>query len=157
MTDFQWMPGRDLNAKKKEAAIRFARVAYEETPNDILVLYNSGRLCGCAWVNERKIKVPEPTTRRRLHIYLHEVAHVVLNHNRKKPRHVEELEAEQWATATMRKHGIPVPRKTLKGSKAHIRRAIRKAYKRGAKKIDKNAANYADLPILRNALKQFFG
>lgn len=50
---------------------------------------------------------------RRLQIYLHEVAHLVLNHVNKKPRHLEELEAEQWSFRVMRAEGIPVPRKSV--------------------------------------------
>jgi hypothetical protein len=154
MPDFEWMPGRDLATLKRKAAERFEGIAKSETPDDITIEYRKS-LSGCAWVPIRKMSVPKPRTRRALHIYLHEVAHIVLDHRRQKPRHVEELEAEQWATATMRKHGVPVPRKTLKDSKAHVARAIRKAKRRGAKQIDRKATKYAELP-LKKMLNDFF-
>jgi hypothetical protein len=149
MTDFEWSrpgmsirTGAELQAARKAAAERYAEVARRRTPEDIVVVYRSG-LSGCAWVASRKISVPKPTTRRRLHIYLHEVAHVVLDHVRKKPIHVQEFEAEQWAFRVMREEGIPVPRKSVRLAKRYVQRKIRTAEARGAKKVDKVAARFA--------------
>jgi hypothetical protein len=149
MTDFEWSrpgmairSGAELHTARKAAAERYARVAYNHTPSDVVVTYRKG-LSGRAWVKSRKISVPEPTTRRRLQIYLHEVAHVVLNHTNKKPRHLEELEAEQWSFRVMRAEGIPVPRKSVQRAKSYVRYKIKQAKRRGAKKIDAAAARFA--------------
>jgi hypothetical protein len=40
------------------------------------------------------IHAPKGRTRKQLYILAHECGHVALNHNRSKPRHVEEHEAE---------------------------------------------------------------
>src|SRR6266699_651150 len=118
-TDFEWSrpgmvlrTGTELQAARKAAAERIAGIAAKHTPDDVVVEYRR-TLSGCAWVKTRKVSVPKPVTRRALHIYLHEIAHIVLNHVNKKPRHVEEFEAEQWAFRVMREEGIAVPRKSL--------------------------------------------
>jgi hypothetical protein len=78
-----------------------------------------------------------------LYIFLHECAHATLGHNGKVPRHVEEMEAEQWAHATMRKHGIAVPRSMTEQAKQYVARKIRQAVRRGAKRIDARAKAFA--------------
>ena len=137
-TDFEWMPGRDLVTLKRLAAERFEAIAKQETPDGITVEYRK-QLSGRAWVSIKKVSVPRPRTRRALHIYLHEIAHIVLDHRRQKPRHVEEYEAETWAFETMRKHGISVPRKSLQRAKQYVARKIQQAKARGAKRIDPKA------------------
>jgi hypothetical protein len=83
-------------------------IAAKHTPPNVTVKYhNSGD--GHALVKQRKIFVPYPTARDRLFIYLHEVAHVVLKHTGKKPVHVQEMEAQQWAIRVMREERMPVP------------------------------------------------
>jgi hypothetical protein len=86
------------------------------TPAGCAVEYRKS-LSGVAYVKQNKMSVPHPVTRRALCIYLHECAHIHLNHTGKKPRHVEELEAEQWAIARMREAGIAVPRKSTQRAK----------------------------------------
>jgi hypothetical protein len=87
--------------------------------------------------------VPRPFTRRALHIFLHECAHIALLHVGKKPRHVEELEPEQWAFRKMRGHGIAVPRKSVRRAKRYVAYKIRQAERRGAKYIDAKAKKFA--------------
>jgi hypothetical protein len=101
-----------------------------------------------AYVTQKAISVPKPVTRRALHVYLHEVAHVVLEHcplgkGGGKPRHVEEYEAEQWAFNVMRAEGVPIPRKSMASAKSYVARKIRQAERRGAKKIDARAKAFA--------------
>jgi hypothetical protein len=136
------LTGQELAMARKIAAVRFAAIAAAETPTDVKVTFRKS-LSGCAWVASRKISVPRPVTRRALHIYLHEIAHIVLDHRNQKPRHVEEFEAETWAFAKMREHGVAVPRKSLTRAKAYVARKIRQAKRRGAKHIDPRAAAFA--------------
>jgi hypothetical protein len=58
------------------------------------------------------------------------------------PRHVEELEPEQWAHARMREAGLSVPRVMTRGAKAYVHRKIRSAIKHGAKRIDPAARRF---------------
>ncbi len=91
-----------------------------------------------------KIVAPEGRTRRQLYILAHECAHVALDHfNTGKPRHVEEMEAEKWAIAALRRHGIPVPRGMIALGKRYVAFKIRQAERRGAKRIDPAARAYA--------------
>lgn len=132
----------DLLEARWAAADRFMAIAQRHTPPDIEITYHKG-LYGRAWVETRKMHVPIPTTRRRLHIYLHEVGHIVLDHRRKKPVHVQEMEAEKFAFRIMREEGIPVPRKSMAQAKRYVGWKIRQAKKRGAKHIDAEAARFA--------------
>jgi hypothetical protein len=77
-----------------------------------------------------------------MYIFLHECAHFALHGSRRKPRHVEELEAEQWAHARMREAGMSVPRVMTTGAKAYVHRKIRSAIKHGAKRIDPAARRF---------------
>jgi hypothetical protein len=70
--------------------------------------------------NYGKMRTPRPDTPYRLHIFLHECAHFVLHGHRRKPNHLEEYEAEQWAFARMREAGIPVPKKTMRKSRQNV-------------------------------------
>lgn len=90
---------------------------------------------------------PRPVTREGLYVYLHECAHIKLHYGKRRPRHVEELEAERWAQEKMREAGIAVPREMLWQSKNFIRDAIETALRYGAKRIDPAAARYAGLPL----------
>lgn len=81
----------------------------------------------------REIHTPVPDTREALYIYLHEVGHMTLGHCRptsKLPNWREEYEAEMWAIQTMRREGIPVPRRMIIEAKKYIRSYL---------KIDKEA------------------
>lgn len=100
-------------------------------------------LSGRASPRERWIKVPPPTTRRRLYIFAHECGHVALNHVGKKPRHRQEYEAERWAHDALRRHGIAVPKKSTARAKKYVRQKIRQAIDRGAKHIDQEAAKWS--------------
>jgi len=50
----------------------------------------------------RVIEAPRPITRRSVYVFLHECAHHLLGHlEDRKPKHVHESEAEQWAHQAM--------------------------------------------------------
>src|SRR5258708_6017824 len=119
--------------------------AAQHTAPDWMITYRKS-LSGVAWAAVKEMIAPEPVTRKSLYIYLHEAAHIVLNHIGKKPTHVQEMEAEKQAHAWMREAGIPVPRAMTKRAKAYVGRKIEQAVRRGAKHIDPAAAHYASVP-----------
>jgi hypothetical protein len=136
--------GPELQALRKAAADRFEVIAKKHTPADVKVSYVKG-LYGRAFIKERRLYAPRPVTRRSLHIYLHEVAHIVLHDKTGKPRHLEEAEAEKWAFAVMRAEGVSVPRKSLRRAKSHVARKIKQAIRRGAKRISPEARGFSGL------------
>lgn len=133
-----------VQAAKRAMASRCQQIAKKYTPPDYQVVYRKS-LSGSTCQEAKTIHAPKPTTRKSLYIYLHECAHVVLNHNGRKPRHVEEMEAEKWAQETMRREGIPVPRSMTRSGKMYVARKIDQALRRGAKKIDREARRYAQI------------
>jgi hypothetical protein len=82
-------------------------------------------------------------TRKSLYIWLHECAHAVKHYGSRKARHVEEYEAEQWAHAKMRAHGVPVPRAMTQRAKRDVAHTIREAKLNGAKRIDPRALQFS--------------
>lgn len=100
-------------------------------------------LSGYAQPKTGVIVAPEGKTRKQLYILAHECAHIALDHVNRKPRHVEELEAEQWAHAALRRHGVPVPRSMTRRAHAYVGHKINQAKRRGAKRIDPAAAAYS--------------
>lgn len=92
----------------------------------------------------RVIEAPRPVTRRSLYMFLHECAHHLLGHlEDRRPKHVHESEAEQWAHQAMRSEGLAVPRKESQRAKRYVALKIGRALKRGAKSIDRDAARFA--------------
>lgn len=115
---------------RRAAAERFSAVAVRYTPDDIEVSYRA-RLTGCAWAKSRRVCVPRPRTRRALHIYLHEIAHVVLEHVHDKPEYLQEYEAELWAFEVMHAEGIGIPRQAVQRAANYVQFLIHNAEKRG--------------------------
>jgi len=138
------MTGDELQRARKAAADRFLAVAERYKPEGYTFVYRKS-LSGMHYGVSKIIHAPKPTTRKALYIFLHECAHAHLGHahNGKAPRHVEEMEAEQWAHEKMRENDIPVPRSMTKRAKAYVGRKIRQAEARGAKHIDPAARRYA--------------
>src|SRR5260370_29869582 len=134
---------RDRAKARGEMKRKCISVALSETPKSVSVISPRRQLTGRVLVHSGEIHVPPPFPRRALHISLHECAHIALNHVGKKPRHVEELEAEQWAFRKMREHGIAVPRKSSRRAKRYVAYKIRQAERRGAKHIDAKAKKFA--------------
>jgi hypothetical protein len=119
--------------------------ADQHTDPSWLITYRKS-LTGIAWAKSKRMIAPQPVTRKALYIYLHEAAHLVLNHTGRKPAHVQEMEAEKQAHVWMREAGIPVPRSMTKRAKAYVGRKIQQAVKHGVKNVDPAAARYAALP-----------
>lgn len=134
----------ELQAARKAAAARFEAVGNLYVPQGYTVEYRKS-LSGRHWGSRKLIQAPRPVTRKALYIFLHECAHAILkhSHNGKVPRHVEEMEAEQWAHAKMREHGIAVPRSMTRRAKQYVARKIEQAKRRGAKRIDPKARAFA--------------
>jgi hypothetical protein len=140
-----------LQAARKRAAERFEAIGLSCVPEGWTVKYRKS-LSGRAFYDSRRIEAPRPVTRKALYIFLHECAHAHLHQPiyaesksayRRKPKHVIELEAEQWAHAKMREYDVPVPKAMTKRAKQYVARKIRQAEKRGAKKIDPAARVFA--------------
>ncbi|PWT80382.1 MAG: hypothetical protein C5B58_11810 [Acidobacteria bacterium] len=108
------LSGPELQPARKAAAERFEAVAMLYVPVGYTIKYRKS-LSGRHWGQRKLIEAPRPVTRKSLYIFLHECAHAALGHGREyrnknsTPRHVEEMQAEQWAHARMREHGISVP------------------------------------------------
>jgi hypothetical protein len=67
--------------------------------------------------------VPKPVSREALYVYLHECAHHHLGHTKpdyREPLWKQEYEAEQWATTTMRREGLSVPRAMIASAKQYV-------------------------------------
>lgn len=140
-------PATELARLRKEAAARFYAIGMAELPKGCGYAFRKA-LSGRAWcsVDHPRISAPKPVSRRALYIWLHECAHIVLHRGKNregKPSHVMEHEAEVWAHAKMREHGVPVPRVSTRAAKAYVGRKIRQAKRAGAKTIDPAAAAFA--------------
>ena len=114
------MLGSDLQQARREAADRFYRVGMAALPEGWTYKHNKS-LSGYAMLKTKHLVAPKPVTRKSLYIWLHECGHAQL-HGRpaKKPRHVEEMEAEQFAHRVMREHGIPVPRSMTQRAQRYV-------------------------------------
>jgi hypothetical protein len=129
-------------AAKQKLAERLLAIALGYVPPGWTVAYRKSLSGGC-YLKEKRISAPRPVTRKSLYIFLHECAHAHLHVVGRSKRHVEELEAEQWAHARMREHGIAVPRTMTKRAKAYVGRKIDQAKARGAKRINREAEKFA--------------
>jgi hypothetical protein len=118
-------------------------VALTNTPPCVTQIEPRRSLTGRAFTTRGIMAVPRPFTRKALYVFLHECAHFHLDHRRQKPRHVEEMEAEQWAQRAMRAGGVSVPRSMVKSGREYVRWKIRQAERRGAKRINAAARRYA--------------
>jgi hypothetical protein len=115
--------------------------------------YTNG-LYGRAWSRQKRIRAPKPTTRRRLFIWAHECAHVALEHQDSgKPVHRQEYEAEKWAIEAFRRHGVPIPRRSLTKAKHYVAETIRRAVVGGANHIDSEANRWATTSVRRPSRK----
>ena len=99
------LTGDELRAAREAATTRFLAIATAlKVEAGVKDHHIRNALSGYA-KKTGAIVAPEGRTRRQLYILAHECAHVALGHSGKKPRHVEEMEAEKWAHAKMRAHG----------------------------------------------------
>ena len=135
----------ELQAARKTATARFLAIA-EAIKAEAGVKGHKVKngLSGYAWGTRGYINAPEGRTRKQLYILAHECGHVAHGHgDKRKPRHVEEMEAEEWAHKALRRHGVAVPRQMSQRAKRYVAWKIDQAKRRGAKRIDAKAARYA--------------
>jgi hypothetical protein len=143
------MSGIALQEARRAAAERFEHIGHLYVPEGYTVKYRKS-LSGRHYGKRKLIQAPRPRTRKSLYIFLHECAHAHLHtHNGNTPRHVEEMEAEKWAHAKMREHGISVPRLMTKRAKQYVARKIRQAERHGAKTINAEARAFARAVIAK--------
>ena len=91
-----------------------------------------------------RIEAPEGRTPDQLYILAHECGHVAHGHFLAKlPKHVKELQAEQWAHATLGRHGVAVPPRQTERAKLYVARKIVQAQRRGAKNFNPDALAFA--------------
>lgn len=136
----------ELQAGREAMKQRCIECALKNTPPNVRVIIIRKNLTGRATYHRGEMSAPRPFTRKSLYIFLHECAHFVLHDvafSSRKPRHVEEMEAEKWAHEKMREAGIPVPRAMTRRAKAYVARKIHQAERRGAKSINSEARRYA--------------
>jgi hypothetical protein len=107
------------------------------------VVENRTRLHGCAFVKQRSIQVPPPTTLRRLQAFGHECGHIALDHRSQKPRHHEEYETEAWSRMAFERHELKVPPASDEFGRRYVAFKVRQALRRGAKNIDPEPAEFA--------------
>jgi hypothetical protein len=134
--------GAVLQQERRDFAAKCYRIGMAALPEGWTFKFRKN-LSGRAYMEDRRIEAPKPVTRKSLYIWLHECAHATLHVGSRKPRHVEEFEAEQWAHAKMREHKIPVPKAMTQRAKRYVARKIRQAVMSGAKSIDPAASRFA--------------
>jgi hypothetical protein len=128
---------------KVALAERLEKIALGCVPAGWTVVYHK-RLSGRCSHSTKTIKAPRPITRKSIQIFLHECAHAHQHTDgKRRPRHVEELEAEEWSLAKMREHGIPIPRIVMRRARENVGWTIQKAERGGAKRIDPRARKFA--------------
>jgi hypothetical protein len=143
----------DLQAARRAAAEKFEAIALAHLPPGWLVPRYRKNLSGRCCHQSKTITAPRPRTRKALYIFLHECAHAHLHDDsagKRKPVHVKELEAEQWAHQKMREAGVPVPRSMTQRAKRYVARKIKRALVHGAKWIDPAAEQFAGTFITIN-------
>ena len=90
-------------------------------------------LYGKAWCKEKRLRIPPPTTRKRMYIIAHELGHIALHAKTSKRSFIKEFEAEQYAHALMRRFKIRIPRAMTKRAKNYVQYRINLSVKRGLK------------------------
>jgi len=147
------LSGEQLQAARKAAAERYTAIAMKYVPESWTVQFRKS-LSGKCYYCSKTISAPKPVTRKSLYIFLHECGHANLHaplvfnrlsEYRKKPKHVIELEAEQWAHERMRENGVAVPRSMTIRAKKYVGRKVNQAVARGSKNIDPRARHFANM------------
>lgn len=131
----------DTTPRKLTERERCLAVAAKYTPADVTVVYWE-KSSGAANLDKRILKSPQPVDRESLYVYLHECAHLILDHVRRKAPYMREMEAEKWAQRTLRAENIRVPRRMVRGGWRIVLALMCKAQRRGVKHFSKEALVY---------------
>jgi hypothetical protein len=128
---------------------RCIQCALANTPTNVRYVQIRKDLCGYATLqgpDTGRMAVPKPITRRALYVFLHECAHFVLHADykrNKRPRYLEEFEAETWARDKMREAGIPVPRKEIVRAKEHVAQHLKQVKRKKGRRLDPKMLAFA--------------
>src|SRR5262245_14901682 len=126
----------DLQRAKAQLAEICQAIAAKYHPDGVRFIRRKG-LSGLACYDARELYAPLPVTRKSLYIYLHECAHFNLEHwTHKLPPARRGVGSQQYAHRIMREEGLAVPRTMTNRAKRYVRRKVRQALTRGAKRID---------------------
>ena len=153
--------GEELLRRRRQAEAKFLQIAAALKAEAGITRHDVCKeLRGLAWCDSGVILAPEGRTRKQLYILAHECAHVALKHGEqpdraRKPQHVEELEAEQWAHDALRRHGVPVPRVMTHGARRYVGHWIEKDERNGVVVTHEEALRFAGqlTPRRRRALR----
>jgi hypothetical protein len=106
---------------------------------------------GCAWevhyadgTVSRLVEAPYPRGPMSCAIFLHEIGHHAIGLRRYRPRCLEEYHAWRWALETMRERGFNVTPAVERRMAESLRYAVRKARRRGLKRLPAELAAYLD-------------
>jgi len=135
----------DLQMARAASAERFLAVARAIKEEAGVVTHRvRKKLTGRAWSASGLIQAPEGKTRQQLYLLAHEAAHVALKHQGSGiPKHRQEYEAEVWAHAILRRHGISVPRCMTRRAKLYVAWSIVKDERVGVEPIDADARRFS--------------
>ena len=104
---------------------------------------------GCAWVvryadgtESRLIEAPYPRGPVSCAVFLHEVGHHAIGFRAYSPRCLEEYHAWRWALETMRAHGLNVTEAVQRRMDEALRHALRKARRRGLRRVPPELVAY---------------
>lgn len=132
-------------AARTALAERLLATAHRYVPAGFAVEYRKS-LSGRCFYDPPRIVTPRPVTRKAIYIFLHECGHAHLHRTGarpKRPRYVEEFEAEQFAHAAMRAEGIAIPREMTERAKRYVSRKIDQAFARGGFRFRDDIAIWA--------------
>ena len=141
--------GTELQARRRQAEERFLEIARALKAEAGVTRHDVCKeLRGLAYCDSGIILAPEGRTRKQLYILAHECAHIALKHGEqrgrtRKPGHIEELEAEQWAHEALRRHGVPVPRAMSRRARNYVGYWIAKDERNGIVVSHEDALRFA--------------
>jgi hypothetical protein len=118
-------------------------LAADWTPHGCTWTIDDDTLQYWAWTVSNAMLVPTPDNPEALYYYLHECAHIRLEHISRKPRYLEEYEATVWALSLMQEARIPIPHRVRRSTRSYLNERIDLAVAHGAKRIDPRAAAFA--------------
>ena len=141
--------GRPRTARRPMQDRYDALVAEMKETYDVRVRKWRSSTTGCAWVVQyhdgtisRLIETPYPKGPISCAIFLHEIGHHAIGFDTHRLRCLEEFDAWRWALDTMQARGLNVTRAVETRMFESVRYAVRKATRRGLKKLPPELREY---------------
>ena len=136
---------QELTSATGKIARQCLACAHANVPDDVVILRWRKKLTGRALhkADVAAIEAPLPKTRKALYVFLHECGHLHLHRRTSKSRHRREYEAEVYAHCRMQEAGIEVPESMTENARRYIAWKIRQAVRRGARRLDQDACDFA--------------